>query len=367
MVAEFLPGFGNRPEQLVGRDHVVMEFLDGLSGPPGHPYRACFYLGQHGMGKTALLLELAVRAEAKDFVVARVAASEKMLDEILQLIQLDGARSIPKESRVRSVSAGALGFSFGLTFSDEVKRNYGFRVKLGLLCDELAKHRKGVLLLVDEVTSNTPQMRELATSYQHLVGEGKNIAIAMAGLPTSISNVLNDDVLTFLNRSHKVTLGPIPLSDIAAYYRSAFQRAGKTITGALVERAAEATRGYPYLLQLLGFHLMQFAADSAVIDKEILALAISTAKRELVETIYQPSLRPLSDKDIAFLRAMSVDDGESAISDIRKRIGASNEIAQLYRARLIAAGVVDAPRRGKLEFKLPYLGEYLRETKAVDS
>ena len=38
-------------------------------------------------------------------------------------------------------------------------------------------------------------MRVLTTAYQHLVGEGRNVAIAMAGLPHAVSSVLNDEFI----------------------------------------------------------------------------------------------------------------------------------------------------------------------------
>ncbi|MDR1496157.1 MAG: hypothetical protein LBS67_04475, partial [Clostridiales Family XIII bacterium] len=136
------------------------------------------------MGKTALLLELAAKAEKMGFVTAGVLANKRMLDEIIQLIQIGGAKYVNKSSKkVKAIKVGVPGFSFGLTFLDEVKENYGFRVKLTLLCDALAKCGKGLLILIDEVYSGTEEIRELAATYQHLVGEGKDIAIAMAGLP----------------------------------------------------------------------------------------------------------------------------------------------------------------------------------------
>ena len=67
---------------------------------------------------------------------------------------------------------------------------------MSLLCDKLAEKDKGALILIDEV--RTPvAMREVAASYQELVGDRKNIAIAMAGLPHAVPSVLNDSVLTF--------------------------------------------------------------------------------------------------------------------------------------------------------------------------
>ena len=64
-------------------------------------------------------------------------------------------------------------------------------------------------------------MRVFATTYQHLVGEGLNIAVAMAGLPNAISSVLNDKILTFLNRACKVDLNPLQIADVNACYAKA--------------------------------------------------------------------------------------------------------------------------------------------------
>jgi hypothetical protein len=357
----FLPAFGNRPSRIVGRENIISEFETGLSSQIGHPNRATLFVGQRGIGKTALLLELAVRAPESGFVVARVAASNVMLDEILQTIQRNGERYMPARKRkVKSVNAGALGFSFGLTFSDETEKKYGFRIKLTMLADELAKYNKGILVLVDEVQSNTPEMRELATTYQHLVGEEKNIAIAMAGLQPSISSVLNDDVLTFLNRAHKVTLEPIPLDDISTYYTSCFAETGKKINSRALERATYATRGYPYLLQLIGYYILEYAGKAKIITDEIVNRAITTSKRSLIDTIHKTCLKPLSDKDIEFLKAVAVDSENSKVADLRERMNVSNSYVQQYRMRLIEAGVIATERRGTVEFTVPYLGEYLR-------
>ncbi|MDR1791576.1 MAG: AAA family ATPase [Propionibacteriaceae bacterium] len=357
----FSPSFGSRPAQLVGREAEVAEFLEALEGPVGHPNRASLYIGNRGMGKTALLLELAEQAAAAGFVVAQVLVHERMLDEIIELIQLGGAKYIPKGKRVKGFSASALGFSLGLTFTDEVRRDYGFRVKLSLLCDALAGAGHGVLILVDEVVSTSPQMRELSATFQQLRGERKDIAIAMAALPASMSSVLNDEVLTFLNRAHKVQLGPIRLNDVAVFYTQAFTRLGKTFSAEVIQQMTEASFGYPYLLQLIGYHAQQLLGDELELTATTVELAIGNARRELADDVYAPALKQLSARDLAFLNAMAVDDGSSQIKDVAARAQMSRANAQQYRARLLEAGLIASTARGEIEFVLPYLGTYLRE------
>lgn len=357
----FQPSFGNKPDKIVGREAVIEGILSGLDMRPGHRGRTTLITGQRGMGKTALLLEIADQAFGRDFVVARVAASANMLDEIIETVQIKGSPFVKeRKSKVRGFNAGALGFSFGLTFSDEVVSNYGFRTKLSLLCDKLAESNKGILLLVDEVQANTEEMRTLATTYQHLVGEGKNIAVVMAGLPTAVSSVLNDNILTFLNRAHKVHLGPLSLESIRVYYRVTFKALGKEFPAELLNEAVDATRGFPYLLQLVGYYLEEYSAESALIGDDMVFDAIASAKRDLEADVFATTLKPLSDMDVKFLEAMAVDEGPSKVSDIQARLDVSAGYVQSYRARLIEAGVIASERRGELEFTVPYLGEYLR-------
>lgn len=355
----FHPTFGSRPEQIVGRDAEIDSFLSGLDQPIGARERCTLFLGQRGMGKTALLLELADRSAEKGFVVARVTAHESMAEAIVEQVQLNGSRFVESGGRkVRGVSAGALGFSFGLTFSEATQAQYGFRTKMSLLCDKLAEKGKGVLVLIDEAqTSNA--MREVAASYQELVGDGKNIAMGMAGLPHAVSSVLNDRVLTFLNRARKVKLGPIPVTAIRAYYSHAFKKLGIDCSDELLDRAARSAEGLPYLMQLVGYYLVQYSQDSGAVDKSAFRNARLSALADLEDNVFEPILAPLSHNDRVFLEAMAKAGGNTKTAELQERLGQNGPAIQPYRKRLIDAGVIESPRRGELVFAVPGLADYL--------
>lgn len=76
-----------------------------------------------------------------------------------------------------------------------------WRSELGRLLDFPEAHGTGLLITVDEVHSAREDLRDLAATVQHLVHEDRDIALAMAGLPWAVSDMLNDDVLTFLRRA----------------------------------------------------------------------------------------------------------------------------------------------------------------------
>lgn len=356
----FHPTFGSRPEQIVGRDEEIATFLSGLEKPIGSRERCTLLLGQRGMGKTALLLELADRALEKNFVVSRVTAYKGMTDTILEQIQLNGSRYVEQDKRKeQGVSAGALGFSFGLTFSEATQNQYGFRTKLSLLCDKLAEKGKGVLILIDE-TRTSEAMREVATTYQELVGDGKNIAMCMAGLPHAISSVLNDHILTFLNRAHKAKLGSIPTTSVLAYYAHAFNKLGIECPDNILERAAIAAKGLPYLMQLIGYYLVQYSQDKRIVTEAAFSRAEKSALMDLDDNVFKPILAPLSDNDLLFLEAMAASADISRTAELQERLGDNGPALQPYRKRLIDAGIIEAPRRGELVFAVPYLADYIR-------
>ena len=355
----FQPTFGNRPDQYIGRDGVIEQFMAGLQEPVGSRNRCTLFLGQRGMGKTALLLELSDRAARADYVVARVTAHEGMPQAIIEQFQLNGSAFFKDEKRKLSgVTAGALGFSFGLTFSEVTERQYGFRSKMSLLCDKLAEKGKGALILIDEVRTSAA-MREVASAYQELVGDGKNIAIAMAGLPHAVSSVLNDQVLTFLNRATRVELGVISANLIRAYYERAFKEIGIKITDELLDRAALSTRGFPYLMQLIGYYVIQYTEEGGTVDTTIMDKAEKSAMGDMENNVFKPILSPLSDNDRTFLKAMACQGETISTAKLQEALGKKGPAIQPYRKRLLDAGVIEAPRRGELVFAVPYLAEYL--------
>ncbi|MDO4290246.1 MAG: ATP-binding protein [Eggerthellaceae bacterium] len=357
----FSPSFGNRPSQLVGRDSIVAAFINGLASAPGNKERATLLLGQRGSGKTVLLWEIADQARRRGFVVASpTIVAEGMLGRIVEKIQDDGERFAKENSlHLSGGSLGVLGFSVGLQFTREIQESKSFQYKLTQLCRALNKQGKGVLILVDELQANSPDVRQLVTAYQELVGERANIALVMAGLPSAVAATLNDRVLTFLNRARKVELGPLSTSDVDAYFDTAFKQLDISISPDLRREAARATQGSPYLLQLIGHNIVAFSSRGEA-DASTLGNAVAAAREDFENDVCETTLAALSEKDGAFLAAMSVDEGPSKMADIAERMQVGADYAQKYRKRLLDAGVIKKAARGYVAFAVPHLGDYLR-------
>jgi hypothetical protein len=217
-----------------------------------------------------------------------------------------------------------------------------------------------VLILVDELQANSTGIKELVAAYQELIGERANIAMVLAGLPQAVSATLNDKVLTFLNRANKQTLEPLAAAEVDTFFRNAFSKLDIIIADDDIALAVEKTYGSPYMMQLVGHNIVLNAEGGCAITTPTVKRAIEYAQTGFENDICQTTLAALSDKDVDFLRAMSQDDTSSNIGDIAKRMGVSPDYAQKYRKRLLEAGVIKTPRRGQVQFDVPYLKERLK-------
>lgn len=359
--AVFVPSFGNRPRNLVGREEILHAFEEALQSTPGSRERAMLLLGQRGSGKTVLLLEFAEIAKKRGYIVASpTIVSKEMPARILEKLSSEGEPYLSSgKAQFAGGNISAFGFGGGINLKLEDQPQKSFAWKLSAICAELNKNGKPVLILIDEAQANSDELRQLIMAYQELVGEGRDVSLVLAGLPIIISSVLNDHVLTFLNRAVKTQLPPLRIGDIVFYYRNAFSSLGIRLSEQRISQAAQETDGSPYMMQLIGHYLVLGATDDGALPESAFTFATEKAKDDFMNDICQTSLAPLSDKDIAFLAAMAMDGDATEISAVMSRLNCSNSLAQTYKRRLIQAGIISQPRRGVVQFEVPYLREYL--------
>lgn len=352
----FNPQFGKRPSEFIGREIIINNFLQSMDNP-NDPHRASIITGIRGSGKTAILSDIRQSLDQKKFLVVNLTARDGMLRDTLDICVRDAKQWLgDKFDDFSGFSVGALGFSFGVTLAGR-HEEHGFRYYLTDIVSALTKKGITTVFLIDEAQVKTSELREFAVTYQHLMMEDMDVAVLMAGLPSAVQDVLNDEVLTFLRRSQRVQLESIEVDIVANAYENAFEKAERTFEHGALQRAAEASKGYPYLIQLIGFYLWEGARS--LLKKKDVDQALTQSKVELFKNVHDLIYRSLSDKDKEFLMAMTQDKGESATVDIAKRLGAERGYVSRYRQRLIDAGLVQSSDWGKLVFSPPYMRDYL--------
>jgi hypothetical protein len=358
----FHPAFGTVPPVLVGRDDVIRDVADGIEEGAGSPLRALTITGPRGVGKTVMLNAAQQVALEHGWISVATTASDGMLQEILDLTRKAASHLVDQPARhaLTGVNVGG----FGVTATVREPAEPGWRVQMEGLLDQLAAAGTGLLITVDEVHAGVPQLEYATKTFQHFFRDGRDVQILFAGLPGAVADMATQPGMTFIWRAERRQLGSVALSAVRAAMRETIEANGRSIDPVTLHQLAAATEGYPYLIQLVGYHTWRHAAEP-VITAEDVATGASEARRHLAGTVHEYTLRDLSQADRAFLEAMSVDDGPSKICEVGDRLGKASNQLSVYRQRLLDVGVIAAPGRGLVDFAVPYLREYLRDHAAT--
>ena len=366
LVNPFKPTAGASPPLLVGRDGVLEEIDESLDDGPGAPARLVRFSGARGIGKTVMLTETRALANRRGWISISETATPGLVDRIAA-----SARRAERELDVAPrVSRRVTGFTLpavlgtgggGSDFGPSEESESDVRVRLNSLLDRLEPHETGVLITIDEIQPGArAELRRLASVFQHLVTDQREVALAVAGLPSAVSDLLQDDVLTFLRRATPFDLVDVPLDDVRAAFSTTIAEGGRSITHDALEAATLATDGYPFMIQLVGYHVWR-KASGEVIDMDAVIAGVPAARKRLGATVHAAALDDLSEVDRTVLLAMSQDDGPSLVGALAGRLHESAQYISVYRRRLLDAGVIHEAGYGRIDFALPYLREYLRE------
>lgn len=200
--------------------------------------------------------------------------------------------------------------SMDLEVSPKNRAAAGLRTQVNELTDHLARRDTGLMVTVDEIHGGSlDDLRALGAVIQHCFREERPVAFLAAGLPAAVTDLLNDDVVTFLRRADRHHLGGVDAADVADALRQPIQESGRRI--------------------------------------------------------HEPALFDLSSIDRTFLAAMAVDEVPSRMADVAARMNVGVNYASQYRLRLIGADMIRPAGHGRVDFAVPYLRDYLRDHAAT--
>jgi hypothetical protein len=304
----FKPTAGARPPLLIGRKNSLDGFKEALDDGPGAPGLLTIITGPQGVGKTVLLTAAEDFALRRGWVVVSETATVGLISRLTVTTQLPPTPEPPWRETVTE------------------------------LVTVLSVHETGLLITIDEIHAvNRQELTELAAVIQHLIREDLPVGLIVAGIPKAVSELLNEDVSTFLRRADRIDLDDVPIPDVEEAFAATFLATGIVITRRQITLAAVATGGYPFLIQLVGYRVWRRAVDGEISDVSLIE-GIVAATRRLGATVFHASMAELSRVDRAFLLTMAEDDGPSRIASIATRLGENTKYVGVYRGRLLDAG-----------------------------
>jgi hypothetical protein len=366
MANPFSPSFGTSPPLLVGRQHLIDAFIQGLADGPGAPARATLYTGQSGVGKTALLNAIEDRAHEFGWTVISEDASHGLVDRLTNTrIPVELRRLAPSDEKRRLTGLSSPFGGVDWSSDERYPLTPDLRHRLSELVEMCQDQDRGLVLTVDEVhAGQRPEVVAFANAIQHLIREGRQIAAVLAGLPRAVhSRVLTDRdnrPITFVRRADRHVLGPVNLTAAEIALREPVVQAERSIDDDALWAATKATKGYPFMIQLVGFHVWQAASGDTITPDDVTA-GVEAATRRIGDLVYAPVYADLNPTDRAFLAAMAHNAGPSKLADIAARMNVTSNQASQYRQHLLEDELIERAGYGHVDFAMPFMDTYLRE------
>lgn len=369
LVNPFTPSFGGKPEHFFGRKDIIDRVSSALEDAYS-PDRVLFITGNRGCGKTALLERLSVLAREAGWYVVDVHSAHAASEMMSRLVGAGLSAEVnvaPKLSLPGGVSV-ALG-SGGAS----VRSPSDLTDALMARCENLGMAH-GVFVSIDEIQKIPEQdMEGVCAAVQMARRKGMPVMLAMAGLPGSKQKISSYQGCTFMQRVREIELGSLRISET----REAFRELMVLVRGAetpddTVWEMSKLSQGYPYLMQLVGYHLVRSADELypvgvPVIGPELVAGIAEDAYDSYRSDVLVPSTSGLGRKMRLYLEAMArllCDDGTASTSEIAQTLGKRTSQLSSCRQALVAQRLITADGRGRVRFALPHLSRFFLEEEA---
>ncbi|AEG41300.1 ATP-binding protein [Lactobacillus kefiranofaciens] len=354
----FNPSFRRIPTIFLNRGQLINEVVEELNNP-NSPYKVSIVYGMRGVGKTTFLTEVGRKVkQAPDWLVVNLAMGSNLMATLVDDLYMKASSDLQKTfESIRGLSFSAVGLQLSADLSKPTLSTYQ-----GILTNMFTKLReKGikVLITLDEAKSNT-ELKNFVAYYQILNREDYPVALMMTGLPENISELQNEDVMTFLLRGKRIALSALNLSQIEISYNNVFKRSGFQVTEDTLSKMALMTMGYAYGFQLLGYLVWNVAQKSKTVDQDLLDEIKLEYLVELDQNAYTKIFSSLSLQDKKFVLAMAQSSQHRvSIKKIRERLNRPSNFVANYRRRLLDDQVIKSTNYGEVAFTLPFFKEYV--------
>jgi len=327
--------FGLEPKNYIERkeisDYIINDFSS--SNPSSYIY---LLTGIRGSGKTVFMYSIANKLKEKaDWIVVNVGPKKDIIEAI--------AAEIYEQGKVKHLflrnefSFSFKGFGFSIEGKEPVSNVMSLLKKMLLY---LKNKDKKVLVTIDEV-DNSQEMKLFVESYAALLGQNLTIRLLMTGLYSNVSKLQNNKSLTFLYRTPKIHIGPLPLISIANKYKELLE-----VSYEKAIEIAKLTKGYAFAYQVLGHIIYERK------EKDVDSLILSTFDEWMAQYVYEKVYLELTLTEKKILSYFKEKE-QIKMDELSLHSNKSIKYLSVYRDELIKEGVIFSPSYGYIELALP--------------
>lgn len=365
----YAPGAGTPPPSLVGRDEVIDTAEVALRRL--RSARASQHLlitGLRGVGKTVLLAKLAALAEHVGYRVIRVEALggddtiRSVLRQARRIVEeFDGGTKVGRALRsIESVSLTVVGTGVAI----ERRVGHADREALADVITDVAAAAAdedlGVMVALDEAQMlDRNDLRRLLAGVHRCGQDALPLYCLLAGLPNLVGEVAK--AATYAERMFTVgDLGPLTPDQVVQAIVEPAQEIGISWSPKAAEKVVDHSDGFPFFVQTWAYHTWNAAIDEPISAADV-DRAAPNANHALDSSFFAARIARIPASEVAYVEAMaSLGAGPHRSGEVAAATGKTTPQVAAFRDRLIADGVIYAPRYGWVEFAIPHFDRYLR-------
>jgi type II secretory pathway predicted ATPase ExeA len=381
----FSPGAGNPPPELSGRDELLEQARITLGRIKNGRYEQSLMLvGLRGVGKTVLLNRVRELAEAQDYSVMMVEATEsRSLPELLipalrqVLIKLDMMEKVSSKVkmglRVLRSFVGALKVKVneielgldidpqkGTADSGDLETDLA---ELFVALGEAAQDRRtAVAVIVDEIQYlSETEMSALIMAIHRVSQRQLPLILVGAGLPQLVG--LAGRSKSYAERLFQYpVVGPLLKADAMSALCDPVKIEGVAFAEDALKEIVSLTQGYPYFLQEWGYQAWNLAKKSPI-DKSVVVNATTAAIKKLDQSFFRVRFDRLTPREKDYIRALAdLGPGAHRSGDVADRLGIKVQSSAPLRSGLIRKGMIYSPAHGDTAFTVPLFEAFMLRT-----
>jgi len=365
----YAPGAGTPPPALVGRDGVIDGAEIALRRlKSARTSQHLLVTGLRGVGKTVLLGKLAALGEHVGYRVIRVEALggddtiRSFLRQARRIVdEFEGGAKVGRALRsIESVSLTVAGTGVA------VERQAGSPDREALadvitdVAAAAADHNIGVMLALDEAQMlDSHDLRRLLVGVHRCGQDGLPLYCVLAGLPNLVGGVAK--AATYAERMFTVAdLGPLTPGQVAQAIVEPAEEIGVAWSPAAIAKVVDHSDGFPFFVQTWAYHTWNAATDEPISAADV-TRASPNAHHALDSSFFAARIARIPASEVAYVQALaSLGPGPHRSGEVAAAAGKSTPQVAAFRDRLIAEGVIYAPRYGWVEFAIPHFDRYVR-------
>lgn len=322
--------------------------------------------GLRGMGKTALLAHIRDLADAQDLVPIPIECGHTFdMDTSLTLRralhELTTGGSLRRTAgRVRGVKAGPV--EAHLADPDDMNSHNITHLVIDVAAAAEAADRP-VLLTVDEAHENPEEACRIIRGV-HAAGQaGHPLATYLAGLPGLHQQLA--EVTTYAERILVTELDVLDRDGVHQALVDPCLALDVDVHADVVDLVSDRSGGYPYFVQIWGYHLWRASAPFGQIDRRSVDVA-ATAVHADTSRLHASRWKRVPNRERDYLAALAHTGGHATSADVAHALGVETPGVSRVRGQLLDRGMIYAPSHGTVAIAVPGLADWIVEHRPAD-